>query len=438
MTGDDDPSAGVRAALRVSHGRLLAFFAPLALAGSAFQLLRVLRFGRLVGELGRAPRLEARGADLPALTVVVPARDEAAALRRALPTLIGQDYPGLRIVVVDDRSVDGTSEAIADVVSSAAAAPEGPTVEAIRVDALPEGWTGKTHALQRGALGAEGGWLLFTDADVCFDPGALRRAVGYAEDEALDHLTLVPRLDLDGYFLRGVAALFYFGFMIHLGMYRANVPGSRVGLGLGAFNLLRRDAYRKIGTFAALPLAAADDVSLGRAVKRHGLKQRVLTGLGSAGDPPLVRVRWYESLGGFLRGVEKNVLPVCGYDPAKVLGLVLLVQLSCVLPFAAPLFGAVRGNRPALAAYALTALLSSLSFALFGRHQRHPNPVLLGLGYPLFALLSSYALLRAAAVVLRDGGITWRGTFYTLDALREAERGRTVAVGGRGRTSRGC
>jgi glycosyltransferase involved in cell wall biosynthesis len=399
--------------------------APLALAGSAFQLLRVLRFGRLVGDLGRvAPRGDFREANLPGLTVVVPARNEAAALRGALPTLLGQDYPGLRIVVVDDRSTDGTAR----VIESAAAgrygpvAPDGPVVEALGVSALPEGWTGKTHALHLGALRSTGDWLLFTDADVRFDPTALRRAVGYAESEALDHLTLVPKLDLDGYFLQGVAAFFYLGFMIHLGMYRANSPGSRVGVGVGAFNLLRRDAYRAIGTLGALPLAAADDVSLGRAVKRRGLKQRVLTGLGSAQDPPLLRVRWYESLGGFLRGVEKNVLPVCGYDPSKVLGLVLLVQISCVLPFAAPLFPAVRASRAALFAYALAAAMSCLSFARFGRHQRHPNPRLLGLGYPFFALLSSYALLRAAAVVLRDGGITWRGTFYSLKALREAEK----------------
>jgi len=107
----------------------------------------------------------------PRLTVVVAALDEEATIGPALETLVRQDYPDLEIVVVDDRSRDGTGRIVDEV------AAREPRVRAIHVRTLPEGWLGKVHAMHRATEVASGAWILYTDADVHFAPGALRHAV---------------------------------------------------------------------------------------------------------------------------------------------------------------------------------------------------------------------------------------------------------------------
>jgi glycosyltransferase involved in cell wall biosynthesis len=107
------------------------------------------------------------------------ARDEAATLETTVRGLLAQDYPGLEVVVVDDRSSDGTG-AIADRLAAA-----DPRVTAVHVRELAAGWLGKVHALARGLEQARGALVLFTDADITFAPGALARAVGWMEARGL-------------------------------------------------------------------------------------------------------------------------------------------------------------------------------------------------------------------------------------------------------------
>ena len=124
----------------------------------------------------------------PKLSIVIPACNEAASLESALCSVLEQDYPELEIILIDDRSTDGTA-AIVDRMAAA-----DPRILAIHVEQLPEGWLGKVHALDLGAAKASGSWLLFTDADVHMAPGTLRRAIAYAAHHAIDHLAAVPDL----------------------------------------------------------------------------------------------------------------------------------------------------------------------------------------------------------------------------------------------------
>src|SRR5438876_9454886 len=151
-------------------------------------------FALLVRRRNAIPRLPApaRSVMLPRLSVVVPARDEASGIGRAVESLLAQDYPDLEIIVVDDRSSDATGAVLAKL------AARDSRIRAIRVDQLPAGWLGKNHALWRGAESASGEWLLFTAADIVFAQGAVRRAVAYAVAEQLDHLTLAARLPAPG------------------------------------------------------------------------------------------------------------------------------------------------------------------------------------------------------------------------------------------------
>src|SRR6185503_9934014 len=127
-----------------------------------------------------------QGPHFPKISIVVAARDEAKSIERAARSLLALDWPDLEIVLVDDRSTDGTG-AILDRLAR-----EDRRLRVVHVTTLPPGWLGKNHALQLGADAAQGGWLLFTDGDVLFHPDTLRQAVAYANARQLDHLTVGP------------------------------------------------------------------------------------------------------------------------------------------------------------------------------------------------------------------------------------------------------
>ena len=104
----------------------------------------------------------------PAVAVIFAARNEAAMVERATRSLLAQDYPGLEVIAVDDRSTDGTG-AILDAIAA-----EDARLTVVHIDELPAGWLGKTHALHVAAADRpRRDWLLFTDADVLFAPGTL-------------------------------------------------------------------------------------------------------------------------------------------------------------------------------------------------------------------------------------------------------------------------
>ncbi|PYT13846.1 MAG: hypothetical protein DMF51_09785, partial [Acidobacteria bacterium] len=134
-------------------------------------------------------------APLPRLSVVVTARDEAGSIETTVRRLLAQSYPDLEVIVVDDRSTDGTGEALdrllAQSTTAPAALPGSPTprLTVVHVRDLPPGWLGKCHGCQVGSARARGGWILFMDGDVeLVQDDLLRRVVDLACRRDLDHL----------------------------------------------------------------------------------------------------------------------------------------------------------------------------------------------------------------------------------------------------------
>src|ERR1700739_2227299 len=147
-----------------------------------------------IRHLGDVPDISRREWDLippddaaPSLTVVVPARNEAENIGAALETLVAQQYSSLRVLAIDDRSTDGTRQIVDEF---AERYPE--RVGAIHIDYLPEGWLGKTFALEVGTRNSASEYLLFTDADVLFSPSSLRRAMAFAAVTQADHVVVMP------------------------------------------------------------------------------------------------------------------------------------------------------------------------------------------------------------------------------------------------------
>src|SRR2546421_10104780 len=281
-------------------------------------------FALLVRHRHAIPALpDTRDAGPPAaLSVVIPARDEGATIGRAVASLLSQDYPKLEVITVDDRSTDSTAEQLRQIARS------DERLAVFSVTELPPGWLGKNHALSIGAARASGAWLLFTDADVVFAPRMLARAVVYAEREGLDHLTIAPLLVARSVLLRGFVAFFAYAFVALWGAYLANDPKSRRGVGIGAFNLVRRSAYERIGTMRALSLRPDDDIRLGRRLRGFGFRQRVLNG------NELLSVEWYASLGAAISGLEKSMYSSLEYRLSDAAGVLLYLFATMVWPFA--------------------------------------------------------------------------------------------------------
>ncbi len=265
-----------------------------SLAVFAFTAIGVLDVARGLPRLGEladiAPVLPA---DPPSLSVIVPARNEAHVIEPALRSIIALEYPRLEVVVIDDRSEDDTG-AIVDRLSA-----EFPALQVVHVRELPPGWLGKTHALHVGASRAKGEYLLFSDADVHYEPTALQRAVAFCLDRRLDHVTIFPDLPLRSAFLQSGSLGGFLGLLMLFRPWKARESG-RHGLGIGAFNLVRAATYRGAGGHAAIAMEVIDDIELGRLMGEHG-RQDMLMGMR------MVSVEIYRTAMEMLRGLQKNI-----------------------------------------------------------------------------------------------------------------------------------
>lgn len=366
----------------------------------------VVPFLVLIRHRGAIPKLPTVAEPaLPRLSVVVPARNESPTIARAVRSLLAQDYPDLEIVAVDDRSTDATGEILRDVAARDA------RLVVLRIDELPAGWLGKNHALWRGADRARGEWLLFTDADVVFAEGALRRAVAYAVTEKLDHLTLAPLLVARGLALRAFVAFFGYAFIALWGAYLANDPKSRRGVGIGAFNLVRRSAYERIGTMRALSLRPDDDIRLGRRLRGFGFRQRVLNG------NELLSVEWYPSLSAAVAGLEKSMYSSMEYRAVDAVGVLLYLGATMVWPFVGIFLvdGIDRVLLGVVVACLLAALLETYRQSMSPRLT--PSTLLVALLLPFSAACFGWAILRSVYLA-ETRGVRWRGTTYPLSVLR--------------------
>ena len=372
------------------------------LAGIAWPVI-ALRFalgGRRLSSLGRIDPLP--DASLPPLTVIVAAKDEEARVELAVRSLLAQDYPGLHVSVVDDRSTDATPAILRRLAAL------DPRLDVTRVDALPAGWMGKSHALAQAAARAGTGWILFTDGDVDLAPDACRRAVSLALRDGSDHLAVAPDLEVET--LGEAIFIAYFVIMFHVSQepWKAQDPRSRSSIGVGAFNLVRREAYERAGGHAAIRYELIDDLALGRLLKRSGARQRFALPAGHVG------VRWHIGVPGLVRGVEKNAFAAVEFRAAPAI-LAVAAQLSiAVMPILGLFLPGWLPKAASLAAWmgvALSYYMASRSVRI-----RVWQAVLMPVGGVLFA----YAFLRSTVLALARGGVVWRGTFYPLAELRRA------------------
>ena len=354
----------------------------------------------------------------PSLSIIVAARNEARGIEAAARSLVRLDYPALEIVIVNDRSTDGTGAILkrlalehetAKVRLKSDTTTLTTTFTIVDIAELPDGWLGKNYALSVGAARASGELLLFTDADVVFEPTTLRRAVGVMQRDGIDHLTAIPDVRVPGVALNGFVAAFGVFFSMYVRPWKARDPRSRHHIGVGAFNLIRAAAYRAIGTHRAIAMRPDDDLKLGKLVKKHGFRQDVVYGQG------FIVVEWYGSVGELIDGLMKNAFAGVNYSLWAVAGSTLALCLMNAWPFLA--IFATHGAARALSG--VSVLLIVLIFWTSARYSGFGGArVAYVLLFPAAALLFAYIVWRSALIAVIRGTVTWRGTAYPLAEMR--------------------
>ena len=342
---------------------------------------------------------------LPRIAVIVPARNEAPHIAACLRSLLVQDYQALRVIAVDDRSTDGTGDIMQSLPDPAG------RLDILRIHALPEGWLGKPHAMAMGAKHAirkfDPGYLLFTDADVIFAPDAVRRSLAEAVETRADHFVLMPttltKTPGEGLLLSYLQVMSLWA----VRPWKVAAPEAKDAIGVGAFNMLRTDAYLRQGGFEAAPMEVLEDLMLGRRVKQARMRQRVATA------PGMVSVHWAPGMMGIVRGLTKNAFAVFRFRVAFLIAASIAMAILCLGPV---VLAWVPGGRiPAGISFVAVVGMYELS----ARTSR--IPAVYALLFPFAAAITLYAMARSMIVTLVRGGIEWRGTFYSLADLRKHE-----------------
>ncbi len=338
---------------------------------------------------------------LPTVSIIVSALNEEHTIEPALRSLLALDYAPLEVIAINDRSTDNTG-AVLDRLQL-----ENPQLKVVHIAALPEGWLGKCHALHQGSQVAQGDYLLFTDADVHFEPSALRRAIQYCHQNSVDHLTLMFGIIANGNLLRLILVSLGIGLFARFQPWKVSDPKSPYFFGVGGFNLVKRQAYAASGGHERLKLSILDDITLGQHIKQAGYSQQVLYG------DELVQLEWYATTQALFKGVEKNAFAALDFQKRQLLAVSLAVVLVHVLPWVAvcTTTGWVQGI------YAASIVVLILGYAESLRAFNWRLTSLLWL--PLLGFFELALLWNSSLKVLGQQGVVWRGTFYALSALRK-------------------
>ncbi len=365
----------------------------LVLAGLSLAIWLYLIFAR--GGFWLAAERE-RGAPAPSewpeVVAVIPARDEAGIIAATLGSLLSQDYPGaFRIVLVDDESADGTAEV------ARASAGASDRLEIVAGKPTPPGWSGKLWAVAQGveAAGDRPRFLLLTDADIAYAPGALAGLVARAEAEGLVLNSLMARLACASFPERFAIPAFVFFFQMLYPFAWVNDPDARTAAAGGCM-LADREALLRAGGFEAMRGALIDDCALAALMKRQGPIMLALT-------RRVVSLRAYPRFADIGAMVARSAYAQLGYSPIRLIGVVAGMTLTFLVAPLATLFAPDSAALVGLAAWIAMALAFQPMLRFYGRATTW------GLALPLIAAAYLAFTVKSAYLYGRGRGGLWKG-----------------------------
>ena len=408
---------------------------------------------------------------LPVIYAIIPARNEADLLPVTLRSLLMQDYPNLRIILVDDQSTDGT----ADVARQTAQALDPSRLTVITAEPLPVGWTGKLWAMEQGVryaqtLSPSPDYFLLTDADISHHPENLHQLVAKAQADDLDLVSLMVLLRCKSTWEKLLIPAFVFFFQKLYPFRWANDPNHKLAAAAGGCILLRRDALTQIGGLQILRQALIDDCSLAQAVKGLGRRQEAegrgqkagvgsresgvgsreseveeVEGAGEAEEAALTQnsklktlyphtphpslltphpsgkiwlgltrqthsLRPYPSLKTIWDMVARTAFTQLNYSPLLLFGTLVGMTIIYVVPPVSTIVGLLTGQWSIALVGLLTWLL--IGVAYLPTLRLYQCPPLLAFGLPAIAFLYTIMTLDSALRHWRGEGGAWKGRVY--------------------------
>lgn len=337
-------------------------------------------------------------ASWPRVVAIVPARDEADSIAAAVDSLARQDYPGeFQVVLVDDHSADATAALAARAAADASAS------QRVRIHPaaeLPSGWTGKLWAMQQGIEAAAPlapDFFWFTDADIAHAPDTLRRLAARGVSQRLDLASLMVLLQARSFPERLLIPPFlYFFLKLYPPRWIADSSSKMAGAAGGCV-LIRREALERFGGLAAMRDAVIDDCALARRVKQTG------GGVWMGVTRRSVSLRAYTTFGEIRDLIARTAYTQLEYSSLLLLGTILGMILTYLVPVALSFHPAPHVWRTALAAWALM-IITFLPTLRFYRLSPLWAPLL-----PIAAAFYTWSTWLSAWRFWRGKGGQWKG-----------------------------
>jgi chlorobactene glucosyltransferase len=346
----------------------------------------------------------------PFISVILPARNEARNIRRSVEALLCQTYPNYELIVVDDRSSDGTGAILEELHSAANLVAR--RMQVLHGADLPAGWAGKPHALVQGVKAAGGEWLCFIDADTFAEPALLAGAYQAAIQHRADLFTILTYQELGSFWEKVILPLVFTALAFGFPADKVNDPDQPEAIANGQFILIRREVYERSGGHTLIRGRIDEDKALAEQVKRAGYRLIVADGRAVA------RTRMYTSLPEIWEGWTKNIylglrdrlwLLLFGAVMGLIAALLLPVWLVGGIVWAASGGGAaamaVAGGAGVLWIYLIVTRIQA-------SRAMHISS-LYAFTLPLGALLFTAMMGASAFKVLSGRGVSWKGRVYT-------------------------
>lgn len=347
-------------------------------------------------------------ADAPLISICIPARNEEENIRACVEAALGQDYPNIEIVVVDDRSTDATLAQLREIASRAS--------RLILVDGsdLPEGWAGKPHALYQASAVARGEWLCFVDADTFLTAQAISSCYAKALETKADLFTVMTKQILGSFWEKAVMPLVMTALSVGFSPRKINDPNRRDAVANGQFIMIKRGIYAAIGGHEKVKDQIVEDKAISEQVKWNGYR------LILADGTQVIRTRMYTSLETIWAGWTKNIyLGLRGHTTMLLLGAfgAMLALIAALFLPVWPLLGltwVLKGGGWMSLAVIVQAMmiLGYLIHIRAGVARGMEISPWYALATPLGAGVFAAMMLTSAWKVLSGQGVTWRGRHY--------------------------
>ncbi len=341
---------------------------------------------------------------VPAVAVLIPARNEAETVGAAVKSMLAQNYQGaVTVTVIDDESTDGTADAARD----AAVGTEGERLRIITGTPPREGWTGKLWALDQGLAKLPSmhrvPYVLFIDADTVHGPETLSRLVAKAQAEGRDLVSLMVRLSCESRWERLLIPAFVFFFRMLYPFARVNGTGP-VAAAAGGCVLIRREALKSSGGLGVIRGAVIDDCALAAAIKRTG--GRLWLGLSRESTS----LRRYAHLGEAWDMVRRSAFTQLRHSILALLvtlfGLAVVIVAPPLVFVSWPLHNDILAALVAGSAWVLMAAVYLPSIRFYGLGPAY------ALALPLAAALFGLMTLDSARVHWQGDGARWKDRSY--------------------------